>query len=126
MAGTATNLMCLFLILGIAAPSLATEYVVGDSAGWNLDVNLKSWSHVKTFKVGDVLVFKYDPKLHNVVQVADFADLATCRPRNILSVDNSGKTTITLDKPGKFYYISSLSTDCLKGLKMCVTVTILG
>ncbi|XP_059286480.1 basic blue protein-like [Lycium ferocissimum] len=121
MADFATKLMCLFLILGLAAPSLATEYVIGGPAGWDLNVDLSLWLNGKIFKVGDVFVFNYDPKLHNLVRV-DLVGFTTCLPLNILSIDTSGKTIITLDKPGVFYYISSLFTDCLSGLKIKITV----
>ncbi|CAN4095273.1 unnamed protein product [Withania somnifera] len=121
MAGSATKLMCLFLILGLAAPTLATEYVVGGSAGWSLEANLELWLDGKTFKVGDVLVFNYDPKLHNLVQV-DITGYSTCLPTNILYTDDSGKTTITLSEAGVFYYISSLLRDCLDGLRITITV----
>ncbi|KAM3338090.1 basic blue protein [Capsicum galapagoense] len=121
MAGCATNLMYLFLILGLAAPTLATEYMVGGSVGWSLDANLQLWLNGKTFKVGDVLIFNYDPKLCNLVQV-DITGYSTCLPTNILYIDDSGKTTITLSKAGVFYYISSLSNTCLDGLKITITV----
>ncbi|XP_060173281.1 uncharacterized protein LOC132603991 isoform X2 [Lycium barbarum] len=62
------------------------------SIGWSVEANLQVWLNRKAFKVGDVLVFNYDPKLHNLAQV-DITGYNTCLPTNILSIDNSGKTS---------------------------------
>lgn len=43
-------------IFALAFPStLATQWIVGDSAGWNLNVNYVDWAAGKTFVVGDTL-----------------------------------------------------------------------
>ncbi|XP_009601209.1 blue copper protein-like [Nicotiana tabacum] len=115
MATFATKLMCLFLILGLASPSFATDIVNID---WSLEASLDL---DLTLNVGDVVVFNYIPKLHDVVQV-DIDGYKSCVPTNILYRDDSGKTTITLDKAGVRQYISSVATDCLKGLKITITV----
>jgi hypothetical protein len=41
---------------------------VGDAKGWSLGVS--GWEKGKNFSFGDVLVFNYDPKVHNVLEVS--------------------------------------------------------
>ncbi|URE10998.1 Basic blue protein [Musa troglodytarum] len=54
IAALALICLCLFYHLEITA---ATEFTVGDSAGWSF--NVENWPNGKSFKAGDVLVFKY-------------------------------------------------------------------
>jgi hypothetical protein len=48
-----------FFILAIAAilvPSVsATEFVVGDDKGWNINLDYQAWAQGKEFHVGDTL-----------------------------------------------------------------------
>jgi hypothetical protein len=48
-----------FFILAIAAilvPSVsATEFVVGDDKGWNINFDYQAWAQGKEFHVGDTL-----------------------------------------------------------------------
>ncbi|KAL0361580.1 UNVERIFIED_CONTAM: hypothetical protein Sradi_3842500 [Sesamum radiatum] len=55
--GSTTKTALMFLVLSVAVlPStLATNYVVGDSAGWNLGVDFAAWVSSKTFHVQDTL-----------------------------------------------------------------------
>lgn len=56
MANTSARIVCLFLILLAAAvPSLGKDYTVGDSSGWTLTGDYKTWATDKTFNVGDNL-----------------------------------------------------------------------
>lgn len=43
------------IVAAIAAPALATDYVVGDDAGWKLGVNYTTWTEGKQFYLGDRL-----------------------------------------------------------------------
>lgn len=61
------GVVLLMVSLACSMPSLAKVYTVGDSAGWALNVDYKTWTSGKTFKVGDSLgnimscyLFTYD------------------------------------------------------------------
>lgn len=43
------------MVVAAAAPALAVDYVVGDDAGWNLNVNYTAWAQGKVFYVGDTI-----------------------------------------------------------------------
>ena len=43
------------LISAIIAPALATDFVVGDEAGWKTNFDYKTWAAGKEFHVGDKL-----------------------------------------------------------------------
>lgn len=44
-----------FFVAIVAAPALATEYVVGDDNGWKLNFDYQKWPEGKQFIVGDKL-----------------------------------------------------------------------
>ncbi|KAL2243776.1 UNVERIFIED_CONTAM: hypothetical protein Sindi_0495600, partial [Sesamum indicum] len=48
-------LMFLVLSVGVLPTTLATDYEVGDSAGWALGVDFEAWVSSKTFHVQDTL-----------------------------------------------------------------------
>ncbi|XP_019152394.1 PREDICTED: blue copper protein-like [Ipomoea nil] len=121
-SSSTTKFLCLFLILGLASPSLATEHVVGDLLGWNLLVDFNAWASARVFKVGDTLRFNYLPLVHNVVRLPNEASLLNCITDTKLFIDGSGSTSFALNQIGDFYFCSSLFTDCLLNLKMKVSV----
>lgn len=47
--------LALALISAIIAPALATDFVVGDDAGWKTNFDYKTWAAGKEFHVGDKL-----------------------------------------------------------------------
>jgi len=55
MAGAAVIAGLVLLAAAAAAPASATDYVVGDSSGWNSGVDYTTWAKGKTFSVGDNL-----------------------------------------------------------------------
>jgi len=50
-----TIVLCFFLAINMALPTLATFYIVGDSLGWQIGVEYSTWTSDKTFIVGDSL-----------------------------------------------------------------------
>ncbi|XP_031120594.1 blue copper protein-like [Ipomoea triloba] len=124
MASSATKFLCLFLILGLASPSLATVVykVGGDILGWNEGVNLNAWASDKDFKVGDVLEFNYLPLVHNVARMADENAFVNCITDQNLIIDASGSTSVVLNQVGDLFFTSSVLTDCVSNLKMKVSV----
>nr|GMC50562.1 blue copper protein-like [Ipomoea batatas] len=123
MASSSTKFLCLFLILGLASPILATTYKVGgELLGWNLGVDLNAWVSDKDFKVGDVLEFDYLPVVHNVARMADENAFVNCITDQNLIIDASGSTSVVLNQVGDLFFTSSVLTDCVSNLKMKVSV----
>ncbi|KAK4382187.1 hypothetical protein Sango_2897100 [Sesamum angolense] len=134
MAPTAFLIAVIVAILAIAAPSsAASNYTVGDDAGWMLGVNLYSmgsgqglscWRQARYvlpafFCVG---VFKYNNTAHTVAKV-NGSDFQQCVASNASNLLTSGNDEITLSAPGKKWYICSVADHCAKGMKLVITVS---
>ncbi|GLT39623.1 hypothetical protein SLA2020_138050 [Shorea laevis] len=109
------------LLLLLASPvAFATNYLVGDSSGWNQGVTYSSWTQGKTFNVGDTLLFTYSGT--HGVDVVDKSDYDNCVSSNALNSYSDGNTTVTLSKAGSMYFICPTSGHCSSGMKLEVTV----
>ncbi|PKA55679.1 Stellacyanin [Apostasia shenzhenica] len=106
----------------LPAIAVAKEFVVGDEAGWKLGVNYTEWADGKKFRVGDALVFSYDPKHHNVMKVSgnDFKDCNTSA--NTSPPLDSGNDTIILSTAGRKWYICGVGKHCVSGMKVFIDV----
>ncbi|VFQ88859.1 unnamed protein product [Cuscuta campestris] len=90
---------------------------VGGAAGWGFAMD--GWQKGQTFNVGDVLEFKYDPTLHNVVVVSK-EDYESCTPKG--KTLNSGDDKVTLTASGTTYYICGIAAHCASaGVKAAIT-----
>ncbi|OAY75355.1 Chemocyanin [Ananas comosus] len=108
--------MLCFVMHGELAES-ATTYTVGDSGGWTFSSG--SWPSGKRFKAGDVLMFKYNPSVHNVVAV-NAAGYKSCKVPRGSKTYTSGSDSITLAR-GTNYFICSFAGHCQSGMKIAVT-----
>ncbi|KAK6137585.1 hypothetical protein DH2020_028665 [Rehmannia glutinosa] len=109
------------IVLAITAPSFATDYVVGDNAGWKLGVNYTAWAEGKRFFVRDRLIFKYNQGAHNVYRVNGTA-FQQCMLPSAFEALTSGNDEITLTTPGKKWYICGVGNHCASGMKLVITV----
>ncbi|GLT84293.1 hypothetical protein SLE2022_025320 [Rubroshorea leprosula] len=110
-----------FLLLLLASPAAyAANYVVGDTSGWNQNVDYSTWVQGKTFNVGDTLLFTYS-STHKVDEVNE-SDYNSCASGNALSTHSDGNTTITLSKTGSMYFICPTAGHCAGGQKLAVSV----
>ncbi|KAK2445383.1 blue copper protein [Trifolium repens] len=112
--------LCFFLAINMALPTLATVHTVGDTTGWAIGADYSTWASDKTFAVGDSLVFNYGAG-HTVDEVKE-SDYKSCTTGNSISTDSSGATTIPLKKAGKHYFICSVPGHCTGGMKLSVKV----
>nr|BAX01480.1 plantacyanin 1 [Toxicodendron vernicifluum] len=94
----------------------AETYVVGGASGWTYGV--QTWPYLKTFKSGDILVFNYSPKEHNVVYATE-KEYDNCNPSYNSTVYDTGNDKIII-KVGDNYFISGLKDQCAAGLKLVV------
>ncbi|VVA38539.1 PREDICTED: mavicyanin [Prunus dulcis] len=99
-------------------------YRVGDSAGWTSRglVDYNKWALAKDFNVGDTLIFAYNNQFHTVMQVSD-QDFQSCNA-SAISTYTSGSDTITLKRPGHYYFLCGAPGHCQNGQKVDIKVTL--
>ncbi|MED6183540.1 hypothetical protein PIB30_038766 [Stylosanthes scabra] len=105
--------------------SQKTIHIVGDSLGWiapKYTGFYHDWVKNRKFSVGDQLLFNYIPGLNTVVQV-EKEDYDHCSMKNTLAEYFMGNTIFTLNKPGEYYFISSVGRHCEANQKLKITVT---
>ncbi|KAL6629579.1 hypothetical protein ACP70R_029344 [Stipagrostis hirtigluma subsp. patula] len=118
------GVVALGLLLVLALGSVATvalqigaEWTVGDDQGWSFGVT--GWPNGKAIRAGDVLVFKYNPKMHDVVEVDEKA-YNLCNPGNGSSWRFTSGHDRILVEHGKTFYICSMPGHCLRGMKITI------
>ncbi|XP_054791280.1 mavicyanin-like [Prosopis cineraria] len=102
----------------------STQFKVGDAFGWqqpppNNSAFYTQWASMIRFHVSDSLVFEY--KNDSVVSV-DKWDYYHCDASDPITMFNNGNSSINLDQPGSFYFISGLYDHCSNGQKLMVQV----
>ncbi|KAL9271165.1 Mavicyanin-like protein [Drosera capensis] len=98
----------------------AEVYKVGDSHGWTSIVphpDYHLWAASKTFHVGDAILFQYTRDFQNVEQVSR-AEYKSCSVRYPIATYNSGNDSITIRRPGHYFYLCSLPGHCEAGQKV--------
>ncbi|KAI3942206.1 hypothetical protein MKW98_003805 [Papaver atlanticum] len=106
------------------ASSTAEVYKVGDDKGWTTlspIPDYKKWSSTKAFKVGDSIVFEYNPQMHNVVQV-NYTDYKKCNTAAAIRTLTSGNDTIPIKSKGHYFYICGIPGHCAMGQKVDIRV----
>ncbi|XP_019422654.1 PREDICTED: mavicyanin-like [Lupinus angustifolius] len=109
----------------VLAQIKSTTHFVGDDKGWCSPPNpgfYDQWTKGRKFTVGDVIVFQYNPGLNTVAQVGTRDDYEHCSGTNIIQTYFFGKTAITLDKPGDYFFFSSVGKHCEAGQKLMISV----
>ncbi|KAK2648325.1 hypothetical protein Ddye_015814 [Dipteronia dyeriana] len=94
------------VVTGTHAPAMLTKkitnmksvYTVGDSTCWTVGLDYKKWANSKKFHKGDTLVFNYNNKIHNVMQMKQ-QDYNSCNTSSLIAVYTSGSDRITLKDP---------------------------
>ncbi|XP_022762096.1 basic blue protein-like [Durio zibethinus] len=100
--------------------SKPTTYMVGDDSGWDLVIDMQSWTRGKNFHAGDILVFKYDEQFN--VAVVNQTGYDSCTVNDGAKVYDSGNTEIQLAF-GANYFIDSAADVCAAGMKMFINAT---
>ncbi|KAG2652378.1 early nodulin-like protein 1 [Panicum virgatum] len=108
-----------------AAPRPAPlEFRVGGPRGWRVpDANTSYiwWATNNRFHVGDRLLFKY---AQDSVLVVDRPAFDACNATEPLAAFSDGATTVRLDRPGFFCFISSEPGHCQQGQRLMVRVMV--
>ncbi|CAN6291574.1 unnamed protein product [Urochloa humidicola] len=118
LAAAVASAIAFVLLPGLAS---ATDHVVGDAHGWTLGFDYAAWAESKQFTVGDTLVFKYSTSFHNVAELSG-ADFKACNKTAAASVWSSGADRVTLDKPGRRWFVCAVGEHCRLGMKLNVTI----
>ncbi|KAL2463248.1 Cupredoxin superfamily protein [Forsythia ovata] len=102
---------------------MSAVYKVGDKAGWNArGTDYNAWVAGKNFKVGDIIVFQYGPKHHNLLQVSK-QDYETCTCSAPLATYTSGRDSIKIQAAEKYYFICGFQGHCQAGQKVAISTT---
>ncbi|KAK9282527.1 hypothetical protein L1049_005447 [Liquidambar formosana] len=119
----AKSAVVFFLIMALCGVSMAAVYKVGDSVGWTTEgpVDYKKWASSKTFRVGDILIFEYNPEYHNVKQVKH-PDFHSCNATYPVATYTSGNDSITIKRHGHYFFLCSFSNHCQEGMKIDIRV----
>ncbi|XP_010514055.1 PREDICTED: basic blue protein-like [Camelina sativa] len=115
--GAIVALMAVSVLLLHADYAQAVTYTVGDSGVWTF--NAVGWPKGKNFRAGDVLVFNYNPSMHNVVKV-DSGSYNSCKTPAGARTYTSGKDRITLSR-GQNFFICNFPNHCESNMKIAVT-----
>ncbi|CAK7338196.1 unnamed protein product [Dovyalis caffra] len=83
--------------------------------------SLNQWAEENRFKVGDILIWKYDPKKDSVLEVTK-EDYDCCNTSKPIKECKENNTKIELNHSGPFYFISGAKGNCEKGEKLEVVV----
>ncbi|XP_061996273.1 stellacyanin-like [Rosa rugosa] len=87
---------------------LSAQYWVGGGDGWgSWEEDYMKWAAGETFHVGDVLIFSYDAKIHNLVVAANSDLYEQCNYTPNLGVYQSGIDSLTLPVAGTYYFFCS-------------------
>ncbi|KAF7128151.1 hypothetical protein RHSIM_Rhsim11G0130800 [Rhododendron simsii] len=117
LVATAVALVCLSLVLNFEVAQ-ARIYTVGGAKGWTFGVH--KWPGRKQiFRAGDILVFNYAAKQHNVV-VVNKAGYRSCNAPANAKGYWTGNDHVKLVK-GRNFFICSFPGHCKAGMRIVVT-----
>ncbi|PON41918.1 Phytocyanin domain containing protein [Parasponia andersonii] len=116
----------LIVLLLLITLSEAREILVGgEENSWTIPSSssetLNKWAQKTRFKVGDVLVWHYQPGNDTVLEVTN-EDYVTCISMDPIREYHDGNTKIKLERSGAYYFITGAYDHCQKGLKLNVVV----
>ncbi|KAF7029282.1 hypothetical protein CFC21_041083 [Triticum aestivum] len=118
-----------FVLAFVAIPALTTPaqglvFHVGGPRGWRVpDANTSYgwWAMNNRFHVGDELYFKYE---NDSVLLVSREEFDACNATDPLSRFADGSTTVRLDRPGFFCFISGEPGHCEEGQRLIVRVMV--
>ncbi|XP_010687951.3 umecyanin-like [Beta vulgaris subsp. vulgaris] len=103
----------------------ATEFVVGDAAGWNVPdspTTYSSWASEHNFSIGDILVFNFTSGSHTVALVNKTA-FETCNTDDTISVTSQSPSKVPLQEIGQLHFICTIGAHCSSGQKLTINVS---
>ncbi|KAJ4952625.1 hypothetical protein NE237_029457 [Protea cynaroides] len=121
----ASSLILMMLFLTFSEANSREILVGGRVDAWKIPTSaaetLNHWAGATRFKIGDWLIWKYDPKQDSVVVVTQ-QNYDQCNTLNPIAEYKDGNSKVKLNRSGPFYFISGLQWKCQKGQKLIVVV----
>ncbi|KAI3724969.1 hypothetical protein L1987_64738 [Smallanthus sonchifolius] len=103
-----------------------TTHVVGDASGWTILPGgagaYTTWASQQTFTVGDILVFNFTNRQHDVAEVVA-ANYEPCTSTNPIFLATTSPASLTLTTAGTHYYICTFPSHCQIGQKLTINVS---
>ncbi|KAF8642636.1 hypothetical protein HU200_067317 [Digitaria exilis] len=124
MACRSISSIILVLLLGVICTATVVYgghqvwWLVGGDNRWSFGVD--GWVKDKPIQAGNILVFSYDPEMHDVVEVDEAAYNTCTMPSNGGTRHTSGRDRIEV-REGKSFFICSTPGHCTKGMKIAIT-----
>ncbi|KAL1224074.1 Early nodulin-like protein 22 [Cardamine amara subsp. amara] len=113
------TVLWLFIATDVTVARSPTTYIVGDEFGWDPIFLMDTWAEGKTFYAGDILEFKYDYQISNVMVVNE-TGYDTCKANDEAEEYSSGDDKIQLPFGYSYYIGTFIPEDCSAGLKMAI------
>ncbi|KAL5060012.1 hypothetical protein RYX36_031616 [Vicia faba] len=111
MASFRVILILFISMVLLSSVAMATDHIVGGDKGWTVDFNYTQWAQETVFRVGDNLVFNYNPSFHNVFKVnGTLFQNCTFPPEN--EALSTGKDIIPLKTEGRKWYVCGKGDHC--------------
>ncbi|EFH61644.1 hypothetical protein ARALYDRAFT_479583 [Arabidopsis lyrata subsp. lyrata] len=115
------GLVCFLMIVDRA---YARDFTVGGATGWTVPSGAQvysQWAEQSRFQIGDSLLFVYQSNQDSVLQVTRDA-YDSCNTDSPTAKFADGKTSVTLNHSGPYYFISGNKDNCKKNEKLVVIV----
>ncbi|KAG4911680.1 hypothetical protein JHK82_052282 [Glycine max] len=108
--------------LSVVAMGSPVLHKVGGSKGWiNQDVNYTEWSAQEHIYVGDWLIFKFDKRYFNVLEV-NKTSYENCIDRDFIkNITRGGRDVVQMTEARTYYYLSG-GGYCFHGMRVAVQV----
>ncbi|CAN0886997.1 unnamed protein product [Linum grandiflorum] len=115
--------MAVLVLLQLVIQSHGASHKVGDSVGWTIlgSPDYKQWASTKSFQLGDIVHFEYNPQFHNVMKVTH-AMYRACNASAPLQTYTTGNDSITITTRGHHYFICGVVGHCQSGQKVDINV----
>ncbi|XP_010690701.2 stellacyanin [Beta vulgaris subsp. vulgaris] len=119
------NIMLLLLFMTSLVFTIAKSEVitVGDENRWTDGFNYFSWAQNFNFSVGDVLVFGYTPRSHNVYDVTRETFQSCNTSSGVNAMYDSGDDHVELKEAKQYWFICTVDRHCQLGMRFGINVT---
>ncbi|KAA3464390.1 lamin-like protein [Gossypium australe] len=118
------DLMLMAILMVSMESSMAALHRVGGKLGWNPNVNYSEWSDHERFYVGDWLLFNFDKRYFNVLEVNE-TSYDNCNDQGFIkNITRGGRDVVELTRVRPYYFLSS-GGYCYHGMKVAVSVEML-
>ncbi|KAE8678443.1 plastocyanin-like domain-containing family protein [Hibiscus syriacus] len=103
--------------------STAALHRVGGKQGWYPNVNYSDWSGRERFYVDDWLLFNFDKRYFNVLEVNQ-TSYDNCNDRGFIqNITRGGRDVFELTEARPYYFLSS-GGYCYNGMKVSIDVEV--